>query len=395
MSGMNAAPLDEAGLAAALRPFGASQLLPREAYTSAAVLAWERRQLFAGGWTCVGRHAELSTGAVSQRAITVGDVGVLLTFADAAVRAFANVCRHRGHELLPDGGTATRGAIVCPYHGWAYRLDGSLATATAMRPVPGFDPDAYGLVEVPVANWHGWLLVNATGTAPPLPAYLGGLDALIAPYRPAALRPGARHEYEVAANWKVIAENYHECYHCPSIHPELCQVSPPNSGENWRLPGAWVGGAMDLREHAETMSLSGRCDGVFIDGAPRGTVRYVALMPNLLISAHPDYVMTHRLEPLAPDRTRITCDWYFPDGVHDPGYAVEFWDITNREDWAACESVQRGVSSPHFRPGPLAPGEDAVHQWITLIASAYLDPVGALVAASAQATENPPSTKII
>ncbi len=412
MTMMNAAPLDEPGLAAALLPFGESRMLPGEAYTSAAVLAWERRYLFAGGWACVGRAGELSRRpasrsrvlteaqragddtAVSQRAVTVGDVGVLLTFAGPEVRAFANTCRHRGHELLPDGGTATRGAIVCPYHGWSFRLDGALATATAMRAVPGFDPDRYGLVEVPVASWHGWLLVNATGTAPPLPAYLGGLADLVAPYRAADLRLGARHTYEVAANWKVVVENYHECYHCPSIHPELCRVSPPSSGDNWRLPGAWVGGSMELREPAETMSLSGRSAGTFIDGAPRDTVRYVGLFPNLLISAHPDYVMTHRLEPLAPGRTRVECDWYVPHGVTDAAYAVAFWDITNREDWAACESVQRGLSSPHFVPGPLAPGEDAVYQWVTLVAQAYLDPVGALRQAAGQVAENPPSTKI-
>jgi Rieske 2Fe-2S family protein len=368
-------PFETVDLADALRPFGQSRMLPGAAYTSARVLAWERRHLFAGAWTCVGRPPGPE---VTQWAVSAGDVGVLLTKGDPGVRAFANTCRHRGHELLPDGGTASRGTVVCPYHGWAYRLDGSLATATAMREVPGFDPTDHGLVEVPVEVWQGWVFVNALGGAPPLPAYLGALADLIDPYQPAALRLGARHDYEVAANWKVIVENYHECYHCPSIHPELCQVSPPTSGDNWDLPGAWVGGSMDLRPHAETMSLSGRSAGAFIDGAPRDTVRYVGLFPNLLISAHPDYLMTHRLEPLAPDRTHVECAWYFPDGVTDPDYAVEFWDITNREDWAACESVQRGAASPHFRPGPLAPGEDAVYQWITLIARAYQDPTGAL-----------------
>ena len=366
-------------LSEVLQPFGAARMLPGAAYTSGAVLAWERRHLFAGGWTCVGRHAELLPEGVTQRAVTAGDVGVLLTLAGGELSGFANVCRHRGHELLPDGGTATRGAVVCPYHGWSYRLDGNLAAAPRMA--PDFAASDHGLAPVPVEAWHGWVFVNAAGDAPPLPGYLGGLAGLVAPYRPERLRLGDRHSYEVAANWKVIVENYHECYHCPLIHPELCKVSPPNSGDNWNLPGAWVGGAMDLREHAETMSLSGRSAGVFIDGAPRDTVRYLGLFPNLLISAHPDYVMTHRLEPLAPDRTRIECDWYFPAGVADPSYAVEFWDITNREDWAACESVQRGVSSPHFRPGPLAPGEDAVYQWLTLIARAYQDPAGALAAA--------------
>jgi Rieske 2Fe-2S family protein len=365
-------------------------MLPARAYTDPAVLAWERRHLFAGAWTCAGRLDDLFGGdGVTTRALKVGDVGVLLTAADATVRGFANVCRHRGHELLPDGGTATRPSVVCPYHGWAYRLDGSLATAPGVAAVARspFDPGRYGLVELPVRVWHGWVFVNALGGAPPFASYLGGLADLIAPYRPERLWRGARHRYEVAANWKVIVENYQECYHCPLIHPELCRVSPPASGQNWTLPGAWVGGAMDLRDGAATMSLDGRSAGAVIDGAPQGTVRYIALFPNLLISAHPDYVMTHRLEPLSPGVTRVECAWYFPEPGTDPGYAADFWDITNRQDWAACESVQRGLASPHFRPGPLAAGEDAVHRWVSLLARCYLDPVGALGAACVDAVQ--------
>jgi glycine betaine catabolism A len=385
-----AAPLDEGALAAVLRPFGRSRTLPAEAYTSEAVLAWERRHLFAGAWTCVGRQPPPD---VTHWATTVGDVGVLFTRDgdSGATTAFANVCRHRGHELLPDGGAATRGTIVCPYHGWAYRLDGALANATAMRDVLEFDAGEHGLVKLPMRVWQGWVFVNAAPGAPKWPAYLGALADIVEPYLPAALHVGARHAYEVAANWKVVVENYHECYHCPSIHPELCQVSPPGSGDNWDLPGAWVGGSMDLRPHAETMSISGRSAGAFIDTAPRNTVRYVGLFPNLLISAHPDYVLTHRLTPLAPGRTRVECEWLVPPDAPDPSYAVEFWDITNREDWAACESVQRGLASGHYRPGPLAPGEDAVYQWMTLVARCYTDPVSAL----RYATEKPPSTKMV
>ena len=368
------APIDPAALEAALRPFGDSRTLPAAAYTGREIFDWERRHLFAGAWTCLGRLDEVR-GEQSQRAVTVGDIGVLLTFEESAARAFANVCRHRGHELLPDGGAAERAAVVCPYHGWAYRLDGALTTATAMRGVAGFDPAQHGLVELPAVTWQGWLFVNATGDAPPFADYLGALAELLLPYRMPQLRLGARHDYRVAANWKVIVENYHECYHCPQIHPELCRVSPPTSGNNWDLPGAWVGGSMDLREHAETMSIDGRGAGVFIEGAPRRTVRYVALFPNLLVSAHPDYVMTHRLWPVEPGLTEIECRWYFPEGVTDPAYAVDFWDLTNRQDWAACESVQRGLSSPHFRTGPLAPNESAVYQWTALIARAYAEGV--------------------
>jgi glycine betaine catabolism A len=374
---MTPAPVDATALDATLRPFGKSRTLPAQAYVDPAVLAWERRHLFAGAWTCLGRIDELAA-SLTQRALNVGDVGVLLTFSDGLIRAFANVCRHRGHELLPDGGSADRAATVCPYHGWAYNLDGTLAAAPGMRDAPEFDRAAHALVSVPVTVWHDWVFVNATGSAPAFDSYLGGLAALISPYAPERLSLGARHMYEVAANWKLLVENYHECYHCTLIHPELCAVSPPTSGANWDLPGAWVGGAMELREHAQTMSFTGRSDGVPIEGVDPRTVGYVGLFPNLLISAHPDYVMTHRLVPLAPDRTHVECSWYFPPGVDEHAYAVEFWDRTNRQDWAACESVQRGVASPHFRPGPFAPREDAVYRWVTLIARAYRNPAEAL-----------------
>jgi Rieske 2Fe-2S family protein len=150
-------------------------------------------------------------------------------------------------------------------------------------------------------------------------------------------------------------------------------VSPPTSGDNYYdLPGNWVGGSMELREHAETMSLDGRSGGTPLPGVDSRKVEYLHLLPNLLVSAHPDYVMTHRLEPLAPDRTRIICSWYFASPDVDPSYAVDFWDLTNQQDWAACESVQRGLSSPHFRPGPLAMNEDAVHDFVRRIATSYL-----------------------
>jgi Rieske 2Fe-2S family protein len=356
------APIPEADLAGALRPFGEATMLPASAYTAPEVLGWERRHLFAGTWSCLGRADELLPGDVTQRAVLAGDVPVLLTLDGA----FANTCRHRGHELLAEGCTSDRDLVVCPYHAWAYRLDGS------QRGAPGFRITGHDLVALPMTVWHGWAFVNATGDAPPFAEHAGALTSLVEPYAPERLTLAARHEYDVRANWKVIVENYHECYHCPLIHPELCAVSPPASGDNYDLPGAWVGGSMDLREHAETMSLDGRSGGAFIPGADRRRVHYFGLLPDLLISLHPDYVMTHRLRPLAPGRTGIECSWYVPEGVTDADYAVEFWDRTNRQDWTACESVQRGLASPHFRPGPFAPNEDAVHRWVHAITLAYL-----------------------
>jgi Rieske 2Fe-2S family protein len=375
-----APPFEPVDLEPALRPFGQSRMLPRDAYVSPRVFAFEQERFFAGSWTCVGRDGDLE-GTGAQRAARVGGAGVLLARGtDGRVRAFANTCRHRGHELLGVGEQTTRRTVLCPYHAWTYDLDGSLRVAPGFREHGEFRPTEHGLVELPLESWHGFLFVNGSGDAPPFADHVGALDDLVAPYRPERLVPLVSHAYELAANWKVVLENYHECYHCPLIHPELCQVSPPASGDNFELDGAWVGGTMDLKDHAATMSLDGHSDGVPIpglDGERLRTVAYLGLFPNLLLSLHPDYVMTHLVEPLAADRCRIVCTWYFPPEAadqpgFDPTYAVEFWDRTNRQDWAACESVQRGMASPHFQPGPLAPAEDAVYHVVTMIARAYL-----------------------
>jgi Rieske 2Fe-2S family protein len=375
-----APPFDPADLEPALRPFGRSRMLPRAAYTSQRVFAFEQERFFAGSWTCVGREGDLeATGA--QRAVRVGGAGVLLVRGtDGRARAFANTCRHRGHELLGVGEQTARRTVLCPYHAWTYDLDGSLRVAPGFREHTEFRPTEHGLVELPLESWHGFLFVNGSGDAPPFAEHVGALDELVAPYQPARLVPLASHAYDLACNWKVVLENYHECYHCPLIHPELCQVSPPASGDNFELDGAWVGGTMDLKDHAATMSLDGHSDGVPIPGLDAErlrTVAYLGLFPNLLLSLHPDYLMTHLVEPLGPDLSHVVCTWYFPPEAterpgFDPTYAVEFWDRTNRQDWAACESVQRGMASPHFQPGPLAPAEDAVYHVVTMIARAYL-----------------------
>jgi glycine betaine catabolism A len=375
-----APPFDPVDLEPTLRPFGQSRMLPRDAYVSPRVFAFEQERFFAGSWTCVGREGDLE-GTGAQRAARVGGAGALLVRGtDGRVRAFANTCRHRGHELLGVGEQTTRRTILCPYHAWTYDLDGSMRAAPGFRDHAEFRPDEHGLVELPLESWHGFLFVNGSGDAPPFAEHVGALDELVAPYQPERLLPLVSHSYDLACNWKVVLENYHECYHCPLIHPELCQVSPPASGDNFELDGAWVGGTMDLKDHAATMSLDGHSDGVPIpglDGERLRTVAYLGLFPNLLLSLHPDYVMTHLVEPLGPDLSHVVCTWYFPPEAtgrpgFDPAYAVDFWDRTNRQDWAACESVQRGMASPHFRPGPLAPAEDAVYHVVTMIARAYL-----------------------
>jgi Rieske 2Fe-2S family protein len=383
MSETHADPMET--IRAATPPDGVPRhMLPAVAYTSPDVLAWERRHLFAGSWTCLGRLVDLlppdDARPVTQRAVVVGDIAGLLVQDATGLRMFANTCRHRGHELLPEGESSQRQSIVCPYHAWTYDLGGALVGARGFREDETFDATEHGLVELPVRVWEGWVFGHALHAAgsrrvPPFADHLGELARLVAPYDCGTLVLADRHTYEVAANWKVIAENYHECYHCPLIHPELCQLSPPDSGDNYDLPGAWVGGSMDLRDGMATMSMTGELAATPLAGVDPSRVEYLHLLPNLLVSAHPDYVMVHRLVPLDTGGTWVECSWLVapaPDGSAPVARgAVDFWDVTNRQDWAACESVQRGLASPHFRPGPFAPNEDAVADLVGRIATAY------------------------
>ena len=356
-------------------------MLPRAAYVDADVLAWEREHLFGSGWVCIGRTSDVAAPG-HQRALQAGPHPLLLTrSADGAVHVLANICRHRGHELLPCGTSTTRGVVQCPYHAWSYELDGRLRIAPRFDDVPGFRPEEMGLRPVRHHEWAGWVFVDVSGEAPAFADVFAGLAEAVAPWRPELLVPAASHTYELQANWKLVHENYNECYHCPLIHPELCRVSPPDSGRNVQgQRGAWVGGAMALRPEARTMSLTGESPVGPMPHLPaeyHDQVVYFSVFPNLLVSLHPDYVMTHRLQPVAPGVTSVTCEWLFhPDAVaipgFDPCYAVDFWDLTNRQDWAAVESVQRGARSSLYEPGLLATAEDSVYQFVTLVARAYL-----------------------
>ena len=378
------APLDLDAVERVLAPYDRAVTLPGEAYGSPEVFAWEQQHLFEGGWMCVGRAADLGlTSPGAQAAMQAGTQSFLLVVGDDGVtRGFHNICRHRGHELLSIGEQRSQRGIRCPYHAWVYGLQGDLR-ATPRFNMDSLDKADFPLVGARVESWHGWLFLNASGDAQDLSSYLGNLEIVIDGYRPEDLRLAARHEYELAANWKIAVENYAECYHCSEIHPELCKVTPPDSDVAYteRSTGAWLGGPMELLDHAATMSLTGESGGVTIPGLPEDKHRligYSIVYPNLLISPHPDYVMTHRLVPLGPDRTWIECAWYFPEEAFalpgfSPDYAVEFWDITNREDWGACESVQRNVASPGYRPGPFSYWEVDVFRSQAMIARAYLE----------------------
>ncbi len=377
---MNPAPLDQAQLRKVIDDFGQNLTLPSAAYTSPEVLAWENANLWQSTWICVGRLEEL-VAPRQVRAVELGEESVLLVRDEAGdLRAFSNVCRHRGHELAPVGDAIDVRLIRCPYHAWTYRLDGSLRAAPTFTQSPAFDMGEFPLISIGVDVLGGWVFVDLSGSAPSLASHFGNLAEIISDYEPERLVTAASHSYEVKANWKVIVENYNECYHCSNIHPELCEVTPPDSGYDHIPTGMWLGGTMDLKEHAVTMSLDGSSQGVNfrkIGDEQARHIWYVTVAPNLLLSLHPDYVMTHRLTPIDVDRTFIECSWLFPPEAFDlpdfdPSYATDFWDITNREDWSACEGVQRGMRNRGYRPGPLSRWEGTVYQFLGVMARVYL-----------------------
>ncbi|MEX0698870.1 MAG: aromatic ring-hydroxylating dioxygenase subunit alpha, partial [Acidimicrobiia bacterium] len=244
---MNTAPLDQDQLRKVIEPFGANLTLPAAAYTSHEVLAWERENLWQSTWVCVGRLEEL-VAPRQVRAIELGEESVLLVRDEEGIlRAFSNVCRHRGHELAPVGDAIDVRLIRCPYHSWSYRFDGSLRTAPTFTQNPTFETTEFPLISIRLGVYGGWVFVDLSGTSQPLDAQFGNLAEIIAPYEPERLVTAASHSYDVDANWKVVVENYNECYHCSTIHPELCEVTPPDSGFDHIPTGMWLGGTMDLK----------------------------------------------------------------------------------------------------------------------------------------------------
>ena len=376
-----AGPLSAAEIAAVRRPYRQATMLPPRVFHDPAVFAFERDRWFARDWLCVGRVEDAAVPGGYFLARPAGEDVIVLRGATppGVLRAFYNVCRHRGSTLLEEP-CGVLSKILCPYHAWVYDLDGSLRRARHTEDLADFDPAGNGLVPVRCETWQGFVFVNLDPAAPPLAGSLGDLPEHFARFDFAALRRVRRISYDVAANWKVIAENYSECYHCPGVHPQLNKLSRYDTGADFAARGPWKGGYMELSDGVETMSLSGRSDGrpplPGIAGIDARRVYYYLLWPNLLASLHPDYLMTHQVWPVGPGRSTVHCDWYFhPDAVagpgFDPGGAIEFWDLTNRQDWHVCELQQQGTASRGYTAGRYASHEDAVHAFDLMCVDRY------------------------
>ena len=353
--------------------------LPRRAYFDDEIFRLERERIFAHDWYCVGRAESVAAAGDYVVLVVAGESVLLVRGADGTLRGFFNVCRHRGCELVltgerravdegvgPSGQFA--GAIRCPYHSWTYGLDGALRAAPFLEEDDEFSRADLPLHPVGVDVWGGFVFVNllpasAAAEGRSLLAQLGDAPARVVRYPLAELRTARRIVYEVAANWKVMLENYNECYHCAGVHPELCALVPAfkyrgGSELDWESgiphrPGAWT--------FTET-GTSTRAPFADLDDDERVRHQGELMYPNFMLRLSADHAAAFTLWPRSPTHTTIACDFLFDPAEmakagFDPSDAVNFWDLVNRQDWTICEGVQRGMRSRVFERGFYAPME--------------------------------------
>ncbi|MCZ2804793.1 aromatic ring-hydroxylating dioxygenase subunit alpha [Modestobacter sp. VKM Ac-2983] len=349
-------------------------------YTDPAVFAREQERVFEAMWCCAVRSDELPTPG-SFRRVQVGRESVLVVRGrDGALRAFLNVCRHRGAQLCTEEAGQVRTTLRCPYHAWSFGLDGALVAAPNLARMPDVDRVANGLVPVHLQEWLGYAWVCLADDPPSFAEDVRGAvterlgdPAAIEGYDVGGLRLGRRIRYDVAANWKLIVENFMECYHCATIHPELTDVLPEFA--RGYAAQSFVGHGASFAAGAEGFTVDGSAGFAPLPGidAEQDRRYYAAtIKPTVFLNLVPDHVIVLRMTPLAVDRTTVECDWlYAPEVVEsgeDVSRSVELFHRVNLQDFDACERTQPGMASRAYAAGGvLVPAEHHLgtfHDWI-------------------------------
>jgi Rieske 2Fe-2S family protein len=353
-----------------------AKTLPQRYFVSPEIFSEEQEKIFSTQWILVGHHSQIAGPGDYFVAKVAAESLIVVRDKRGEIHGFHNVCRHRGSRLIENRNGQLSTAIQCPYHAWTYALDGRLIGAPHMDEVPGFNKADCSLHPVNIALWEGFIFVNLAYTSTQPGGYIS-LEAWFAPlvgkfsrWNLAALRSAKRIEYDVRANWKLIFENYSECYHCPGVHPELSKISPYDSSENDLTEGPFLGGFMRMAK-GRSLTMSGNACAFPMEQFGEEDFRlvfYYSIFPSMLLSLHPDYVMLHQLLPQSPERTLVLCNWFFhPEAFthsdFDPADAIEFWDMVNGQDWHVCELSQQGVSSRAYEPGPYSSRESIPAAW--------------------------------
>ena len=362
--------------------------LPARFYTDPDHFRREVEHFFFDKWICAGRTDQIpATGDYFLRDVC-GESIIVVRNDEGGISAMYNVCRHRGTRICEQSCGTFAGSIQCPYHAWTYDLGGRLIGAPHMDDVDGFDRRDYPLRNVAVDGWDGHIFINLSASARvesrasygetspkprqsprgeggsassrPLRAQLSSLPEKFRPWGMEVLRLVHRTVYGVKANWKLIVQNYNECLHCPVLHPLLNKMHHYLGADNDPSQPTYCGGTMGFKEGIETLSMDGKLRRRYLPGlgeTEKAMGSYFSIYPNLLLTLNPDYMMTVTLWPKAVDRTELVAEWHFhPDEIARPDFvfrdAIDFWELTNREDWHISELAQAGISSRAYQPGP-------------------------------------------
>ena len=349
--------------------------LPGSSYTDPQIFAQEQEHIFEAMWFCAVRSADLA-GPGAFRTVEVGRESVLITRArDTSVRAFLNVCRHRGAKLCTAEAGEVKRAFQCPYHAWTYDLTGKLVAAPNLTKMPDVSRTEYGLAAVATREWLGYVWVCLAENPPPFDEVVGDVVARLGDtesiehYDIDNLEVGQRIVYDVKANWKLIVENFMECYHCATIHPELTEVLPEFA--DGYAAQFYVGHGAEFGSEVKGFTVDGsegldRIPGVTEDQDRRYYA--ITVRPQVFINLVPDHVIFHRMYPVAADRTVVECDWLYLTHVVDSGKdvsrSVELFDRVNRQDFDACERCQPAMSSRLYaKGGVLVPSEHHIGEF--------------------------------
>jgi len=364
-----------------------SSLIPTlggEYYCSPEIFRAEQEHILEAMWCCAVRSTDLGDPGAFRR-VQVGRESVLVVRGhDGALRAFLNICRHRGAMLCTEPEGQVRRNLQCPYHAWTYGLDGKLVAAPNIGVLHDdsgspIDRVAYGLIPVALREWLGYAWVCLADEPPSfetdvMGAVQGRLGDLAAidRYDMDALALGKRIVYDVAANWKLIVENFMECYHCATIHPELVEVLPEFAGGY--AAQYFVGHGAEFGDGIAGFTVDGRAGFTPLPGLDPGQDRKyyaITIRPTVFVNLVPDHVIFHRMYPLAHDRTIVECDWLYAPDIVESGsaleHSVELFHRVNEQDFAACERTQPAMSSRAYRTGGvLVPAEHHIaefHDW--------------------------------
>lgn len=362
-------------------------------YNSHETFASERDVIFKATWLCVARASRLSKPGNFIRVDVAGESVLLVRNRDGEVRALLNLCRHRGSLLSAEEAGNFGRSIRCRYHSWTFDLNGRLVAAPYFDELESAAREGRDLYTASATEWLGYIWVNLDPHAEPLETQIEPLlherfggENIISKYAVENLMVAHTVTYDVAANWKLIFENFSECYHCPTMHPELCAAVPQFRTGYGTVSGP-AGQGAELAPGVAGFSLSGLATAEPLPGLDSVDERMfygVLLWPSVSLNFAPDHTLCMRIEPLAPDRTRVVAEWLFhPDAVtkqdFDPTDAVQLFDVTNQQDFEVIELVQRGTRSSRFEQ-VYSPHEHLIgqfHDWVDNAMACTTQPTGA------------------